>query len=245
MAGEVGVESVERYHGRAADLIGLIHQSAGAFYNIVDCYRRFRYTDDLAWDRDFEEAGAGTPSAGTDQIYADNVDIAFFAGHGSPNGPFFGVANRDDGQAKPNEVRLGNKDLEWIAWHACSTLANLPGNSAVNRWRNAFQGLHYILGFSTTAWTCGDTLGRRFAQLLNAGWRVRDAWIRASIESQPSGTRTAYIRADLYEPTRTGGRVRVTNTYNDHLWGHGYVSPDPDPESAPGKLQLIFYSTSC
>jgi hypothetical protein len=245
MAGDVGVESVEKYHGRAADLIGLIHQSAEAFYNTVDCYKRFKYKDDWAWDQDFEAPGVGTPNKGTDYALADNVDIVFFAGHGSPNGPFFGVANHDDGQAKPNEVRWGDKDLEWIAFHACQTLQNLPGNKAVDRWRNAFQGLHYILGFSTIAWTCGDSLGKRFATLLNNGWRVRDAWIRACQETQPSSTHTAYIRADLYEPTKAGGKVRVTNTYNDHLWGHGYVSPDPDPESAPGELRLIYYSTPC
>jgi hypothetical protein len=237
MAGEVGAESVERYHGRAADLVGLIHQSADAFYNTVDCTKKFRFKDDSAWDQDFEAPGVGTPSTGYDYAYADNVDIVFFAGHGSPNGPFFGRSDRDDGEAKPNEARWGDKNLEWIAFHACSTLHHSSSNS-VNRWRNAFQGLHYILGFSTTAWTCGDTLGKRFAQLLNAGWRVKDAWIRASIESQPSSTHTAYLRADVYS-----GGSKLTNTSEDHLWGHGYVSPDPKPSK--GSLVLYFLSTPC
>lgn len=238
MAGEVGVESVEKYHGRAADLIGLIHKSADAFYNTVDCSKKFRWRDDLAWDQDFEAPGVGTKPKGTDYAYVDNVDIVFFAGHGSPNGAFFGRSDRDDGQAKPTEVRWGDKDLEWIAFHACQTLYHSSSNNVFNRWRKAFQGLHYILGFRTVAWTCGTTLGKRFAQLLNAGWRVRDAWIRASIESQPSSTRTAYLRADVYK-----GGSKLTNTYNDHLWGHGYVSPDPRPSK--GNLWLYYYSTPC
>lgn len=238
MAGESGAESVEKYHGRAADLIGLIHISAEAFLNTVNCSKKFHYKDDLAWDQDFEAPGVGTPSTGTDHSYVDNVDIVFFAGHGTPNGPYFGRSDRDDGQAKPDEVRWGDKDLRWIAFHACQTLHHSASNNVCNRWRKAFQGLHYILGFSTIAWTCGDTLGKRFAQLLNTGVKVRDAWIRACKESQPSSTHTAYLRADIYE-----GDKKTTDTYNDHLWGHGYVSPDPHPSK--GTLKLFYYSAPC
>lgn len=238
MAGEVGAESVEKYHGRASDLIGLIHQSAAAFCNTVDCTKKFHYKDDWAWDQDFEEPLRGWKPIGTDYMHVDNVDIVFFAGHGSPNGPYFGRSDRDDGQAKPTEVGWGDKDLEWIAFHACQTLHHSSSNNVFNRWRNAFKGLHYILGFRTIAWTCGDTLGKRFAQLLNAGWRVRDAWIRASKESQPTSTHTAYLRADVYQGSR-----KLTNTYNDHLWGHGYVSSDPRPSK--GTLRLFYFSTPC
>ena len=247
MAGKSGAESVEKYHGRADDLNGLIHISAKAFLDTVDCTKKFHWKDDLAWDRDFEESGVGTPPGGTDHLYADKVDIMFFAGHGTQNGPYFGRSDRDDGIAKPTEIRLGNIDLEWMAFHACCTLCHYPSSGSClykdrcgdyssstnvfNRWRNSFQGLHYILGFGTIAWTCGDALGKRFAQLLNAGSRVGDAWIRACKESQPYSTRTAYLRAG-----KSG-----KNTYNDHLWGHGYVSPDPRP---PG-IYLVYFSTPC
>lgn len=238
MAGESGAESVEKYHGRAADLVGLVHISAEAFLNTVNCTKRFHWKDDWAWDQDFEQHSIGIPPKGTDRMWVDNVDIVFFAGHGSPDGPYFGRSDRDDGEAKPSEVRWGDRKLEWIAFHACSTLHHSGSNNVFKRWRNAFQGLHYILGFSTNAWPCGDTLGKRFAQLLNAGWRVRDAWIRASKESQPSKAYTAYLRADVYS-----GGTKLTNTYNDHLWGHGYVSPNPHPSK--GTLKLIYCSTPC
>jgi hypothetical protein len=242
MAGDVGIEWVKKYHGRASDLTNTKAQAQG-FYNKVDCYKRFNYGNDSAWDQDFEAPGVGTPSTGIDYALVDAVDIVFFSGHGSQNGPFFGVADHDDGEAKPTEVRWGDKDLEWIAFDACRLLSNAP-TSAKSRWKNAFQGLHYILGFKTT---CSDEKyrGTYFAKYLNKGWRVKDAWIKACQLTEGSGTHTAYIRADLYEPTKTGGKVRVTDTYKDHLWGHGYVSPDPDPETAPGKLRLIYYSTPC
>ena len=238
MAGESGAVSVEKYNGIASDLIGLIHQSAEAFLDTVDCTPQFHWKDNLAGDQCFEEQGAGTPPTGTDHIWVDTVDIVFFAGHGNPNGPVFGVTNFDDGQAKPDEVRWGNIDLEWIAFHSCSILHHSGGNNVFQRWRDAFQGLHYILGFRTTAWTCGDTLGRRFAELLNAGERINRAWIRASRETQPSSTHGAYLRADIIKSNK-----KITNTFNDHLWGHGYVSPDPDPKE--GTVRLIYCSWSC
>ena len=96
--GTIGIEWVNKFHGRASDLKNNDDNARG-FYNTLSGVRRFEYADDLAWDSDFEESGVGSPSAGGDQLYADNVDIVFFSGHGSINGAFFGVTNHDDGEA--------------------------------------------------------------------------------------------------------------------------------------------------
>jgi hypothetical protein len=47
---------------------------------------------------------------------------------------------------------------------------------------------------------------------------VRQAWIRAAQDTEPSGTQWAYLRADAPD----------TDTYEDHWWGAGTVSADPD-----------------
>lgn len=219
MAGEVGIEWVKKYHGRAANLTNTKAQAEG-FYNLVPCVKRFNWGDDWAWDIDFEEPG-------TDHVWIDTVDIAFFSGHGSPNGPFFGVSNHDNGEARPSEVRWGNIDLEWIAFDACQLLRF---SGVFDRWRQAFQGLHYMLGFETGA-NDESNRGTYFAFFLLLGWSVRKAWIKACQLTSGSSRRTAYLRAE-----KPGA-----NTYNDHLWGHGYVSPDPDP---PG-ITLWYYSTPC
>lgn len=219
MTREVGVEWVKKYHGRAGNLSNTKAQAEG-FYNAIDCRKRFNWGDDLAWDIDFEEPG-------DDYIWADKVDIVFFSGHGDQNGPLFGVSTHDDGKARPEEIKWGNRDLEWIAFDACEILKYA---GVWDRWRQAFKGLHYILGFRTT---CSDEKyrGKYFARLLNRGWKIRNAWFMACTLTEGSSVKAAYLRA----------RKSGTNTYDDHLWGHGYVSPDPKP---PG-VTLAYCSNPC
>jgi hypothetical protein len=211
--GTIGIEWANKYHGRADDLKNNDDNARG-FYNTLSGVRRFEYGDDLAWDSDFEQSGAGSPSSGSDQVFADNVDIVFFSGHGSSAGAFFGVANQDDGLAKPSEMQLGNLDCEWVVFDACLILED--NNNVFGRVGSVFRGLHYILGFHTTTGDSGDR-GQKFAERLNSGWSMRDAWIRACIETEGSDTQWAYMRAD----------AAGTDTFNDHWHGKGFVSPDP------------------
>lgn len=211
--GTIGIEWVQKYHGRASDLSNTQAQAEG-FYNTLQGTRSFNWGDDLAWDQDFEEQGAGSPATGSDTSWIDNVDIAFFSGHGSSQGPFFGRSNLDSGTATPGEARWGNRQLEWIAFDACEIL---QWDGVFNRWGwPVFCGLHYILGFHTT---CGDESkrGRYFADGLNNGMTVRLAWIHACQETEGSDTEWAYLRAD----------ANGTDTFNDHWHGKGFVSPDP------------------
>lgn len=209
----IGVEWVKKYHGRASNLSNTQKQAEG-FYNKLSGTRAFNWGDDLAWDQDFEEQGVGAPVTGTDHIWIDTVHIAFFSGHGGPTGPIFGIADRDDGRARNTEVRWGNGDLNWIAFDACQLLSQ---DGVFDRWRNAFHGLHIILGFHTT---CHDESkrGRYFAGYLNDGYTVIQAWKKACKETEGSSTQWAYVRS--------GGGDGV-NTYNDHWHGKGWVSPDP------------------
>lgn len=219
--GTIGIEWVNKYHGRAPDLKNCDNDADG-FYNKLSGVQQFNYGDDLAWDQDFEESGVGSPTAGTDHIYVDNVDIVYFAGHSGTGGPLFGVANHDDGTAKSSEMSLGERQIEWIVFSSCELL-KYDGGAVFNRWGwPVFNGLHYILGFHTT---CGDSgsRGKKFAKKLNDGWTVRCAWIKACKETEGSGTKWAYLRADQSSAN--------TNTYCDHWHGKGYVSPDPDNPS--------------
>ena len=77
-------------------------------------------------------------------------------------------------------------------------------------------GLHYVLGFHTDC-TDESKRGRYFADKLNNGWRVSEAWIHASQETEDSDVEYAFLRAD----------GAGTNTFDDHWHGKGFVSPDP------------------
>lgn len=212
----IGIEWVNKYHGRAHELNNN-DENARGFCNTLQGVKAFEYGDDVAWDEDFEQPGAGAPPAGTDQTYADNVDICFFSGHGTRTGAMFGIASHDDGWARFSEMRLGDQQLEWLVLDACECLADDSG-AVYNRVRPIFTGVHMILGFHTTT-NDSASRGMRFSQYLNSGERVRDAWIHACEDTAGSAVQWAYVRADA-----TG-----TNTYEDHWWGKGYVSPDPLP----------------
>lgn len=212
--GTIGIEWANKYHGRADELKNNDDNARG-FSNTLSGVRRFEYGDDLAWDRDFEESGVGNPSAGADQLYADDVDIVFYSGHGSISGAFFGVTTFDDGEAKPTELRLGNRDCEWVVFDACQVLER-DNLNVFSRLGPAFAGLHYMLGFDTICGDSGDR-GKKLAERLNDGWSIRDAWIRACTETEGSNRNWAYLRADA-----TG-----TDTFNDHWHGKGFVSGDP------------------
>ena len=210
--GTIGIEWVRKYNGLANNLTNTKPQAEG-FYNTLAATRRFAWGDDLAWDQDFEQKNVGAPSAGTDTAWADNVDMVFFSGHGSPGGFHFGV-KIDDSVAKPTEMRLGDRQMEWIALDACNILES---NGVFGRWGwPVFTGLHYVLSFHTTTSDEPDR-GRILAQYLNAGNTVRQAWIKACQDTEDSDTQWAYLRAD----------AQGTDTFNDHWWGKGFVSADP------------------
>ncbi|QHI37279.1 hypothetical protein IMCC3317_26580 [Kordia antarctica] len=212
--GSIGIEWVNQYNGNASNLENNDNNARG-FYNTLQGVKQFEYGDNLAWDEDFEKAGKGSPSAGTDTTYADNADIVFFSGHGWRDFLLFGRNDRDNGRARNTEMELGDQDLEWIVFDGCQAL---EFDGVFGRWGwGVFKGLHYILGFATICYDKADR-GKKFAQRLNNKWRMREAWIKACKETEVADTKFAYLRAN------EGG----ISTYNDHWHGKGDVSLDPD-----------------
>lgn len=209
----IGIEWVQEYNGLQGNLSNTKAQAEG-FYTTLAAVREFNWGDDWAWDQDFEASGVGSPASGTDSTWADSVDAVFFSGHGSPDRFYFG-RTIDDAVAKNTEILWGDLNLEFIALDACNVLER---DGVFDRWGwRCFAGLHYILGFHTTTGDEPDR-GRLLAQYLNAGWTVREAWIKAAQDTEGSDTEWAYLRAD----------ADGTSTYTDHWWGKGPVSADPD-----------------
>ncbi len=209
-----GWEAVGEYNGTSSNLTQTIPE-AQKFQNAISQYSNtwvtdFGYQNNAAWEKDFKDDAIG----GTDYIYADDVDLMLFSGHGNQNGFYFGV-NQTDLVAHYNESTLGNKDLEWIIIDACNILQDNSGKW--NRWGwPVFEGLHYIFSYSSTTYD-KDSRGKDFIKYaMGYNWKVRDAWIKSTIISE-NGTTAAYMRAD------NGS----SNTYDDHLWGFGSVSSDP------------------
>jgi hypothetical protein len=185
----------------------------------------FSWGDELAWEEDFKYQSA--PGGGTDFQYIDAVDFAYFAGHGNPEGIGF-MSEHDWQQFWFEDARWGGTmqgappyteegDLEWIVLDACNTLQeSYNGKSVFSRWDQAFDGLHYVLGWHSHEYESRNR-GKYFAQNMRAGRTIRQSWIRATDATDYFWHRAAYLRCASGE----------ANTYYDHLPGHGYVSPDP------------------
>ena len=191
--GKIGIEWVQDYHDRWENPANT-QQNAEGFYNTLNATRKFAHGNDNAHDRHFEQSGAGAPPSGQDTTHVEKVDMVYFAGHGTGEGFEFGVLE-DDARAKPAELRWGHGRLKWVVLNACDVLLDNPGFSAIDRLGPAFTGLRYILGFPGLTSDEPDR-GQIFAQYLNAGNTVREAWVKACQDTEQSFTDWAYLRAD-------------------------------------------------
>jgi hypothetical protein len=253
----VGVEWVCDYSAVGKDSVTCRDDCAEGFYDTIgahpDWQGKFNRGDADAWEEHFKRSSMG----GTDSSWIDDVDFAYFAGHGAGAGYVdtgvgrgggftFGQYAHDDWvlAAIPGnrEPRWGDGKLEWIVLDVCSALAFKSDGGGVlyticQRWANSdvMNGLHYILGFRSAAHDrCSR--GRIFAEYLTGArdgtkYTIREAWRKATDD-----TESDYYDEDddRYYPV-VGAYLRASssgsNTYNDHLYGCGSVSSDPDPSS--------------
>jgi hypothetical protein len=253
----VGVEWVVHYSAVGKPDVHNRDNCANGFYNTIKGHPewrgRFNRGDNDAWEEHFKRVSKG----GTDPDWIDDVDFAYFAGHGAGAGYLstgvgrgggftFGQNAHDDWvlAAIPSnmEPRWGDGSLEWIVLDVCSALALKSDGEDVlytvwDRWGNSdvMHGLHYILGFRTLAHDSGSR-GRIFAEYLTGArdgvkHTIREAWRKATEDTEGYPVMGAYLRA------ASSG----SNTLNDHLYGCGPVSKDPNPASQ----SCIYLSWNC
>jgi hypothetical protein len=176
-----------------------------------------------SWESDFKDPALG----GHDDQYVDNVDAAWYIGHGNSAGFTF-KTNHDDTWITPSDARWGNRDLEWLQLESCEVLRDTNGShDYFARWRQAFAGLHMLNGFHTSAYCVGGGTGGTFASYLfpqkflwwelRPAYRVQSAWASMAVDREPSGV--VYRSMGLIRPDG------VTNI-GDYFWGQGPVGPD-------------------
>ena len=228
--GDIGIEWVKDYSARRGEWGSLTNTQTNAegFYNTLSATQQFANGNNAAQDQHFEQANKGAPKAGSATIVVETVDMVYFAGHGTSLGFEFGVFS-DDARAKPAEIRWGEGRLKWVVLNACKVLLDKPNSRAIDRWGQAFSGLRYILGFSTLALDEAER-GKVFAEHLNAGDTIADAWMKACQETEPSFNTWAYLRAD------GNGITTDQDTWIDHA----------DTRTKPQPPTLLHYlSGSC
>jgi len=244
---EVGVEWVNEYPDWIGNDLFASDDSAEWFYNILGedlgWTRVFDWGDGQAWEGDFEKPSVD----GWDYIYVDNVDFAFFCGHGSSSAFWFGVdMDGDDSytyQVHYSEAEWGDKDLEWIVFDACKVLRE---DNVFTRWSSAFKGLHGMFGFHTIAYQYKRYLppqewmdGQRFAEHLRDGKTIGDSWVNATHDIQPSEVWGAAFC--ILDPTWSPPRWE----FWESLPGDGWVGADVWPPLIQESNLLYYYRWQC
>ncbi len=216
-------------------------QNAREFYNILTLTQgasppNFIFGDGGAWDRDFEQSFNRLEDdapidflGGDDDIYAEKVDILFFSGHGNQDGLLFGVPNQDNGEAKYDEIQLGQGGkLKWFAIDACRILEEAAPGASAFRWGRTFKGLRQMLSFHLE---CRDVpnRGKVFAQYLKGvhptqihlgnnlvGETISRSWELACIETSATFELAwAHLR-----------RGNENSVIKDDKWTDDYVEED-------------------
>lgn len=157
----------------------------------------------------------------SDASYVDNMDVAFFSGHGS-NFSILTYENWGDPVNFPyGAVSLGDADLETLTIDACSVVPSpIERSDWSSGWWPVFHRLHQLLSFRTTGWYDGR-VEDRYASNLLAGQRYIDAWFNAA-NSVRSGTYPGMC-AVIWAYPQSGYAGAHNDTYSDT----GYDPPDP------------------
>lgn len=225
---EVGVEWITDWPGTADDRANWYYSAVRLRNELDDAgwVVSYSFGNASAWERDYKRAAVGT---GIEQSMIDAVDLAFIGTHGTTAYDSFWnknltsvyfSSNNDDWFLVPGEGyrSYGNNDLEWLAFDSCSVLRD----DSRGYWHATFDGLHLMLGFANTMYVVYPGDGGAWGdQMRQKGWwifghgakTVTQAWFSAVEDQQPSGVRARVLAEEL-------------DSYNDYIWGQGYVSPD-------------------
>ena len=187
----------------------------------------FDWRGNNAWEDDFEDPAFG----GDDHSWVDNVDMAWYTGHGWPGGFTF-KGNNDTTSITPSEISWGDHRVDWVDLESCSVLADTSGtNDYFGRWGPTMDGLHILNGFATSAYCISGGTGGDFANYLfpstflwwtlRPAFPIQQAWAAMAVDKEPSG-----VTYRSMGPLRFDPNGNMITDINDHWWGQGPVGPD-------------------
>ncbi len=130
----------------------------------------------------------------SNNTYVDNMDFAYYCGHGSPFS--IGVYSNGAGSGASSYINLGSAggtsnggygetDLEFIVFHSCQTIPSpLERNDWWSPWiqesDDIFDGLHQALGFRTNAViSSADDISNYFGSRMSGNNAVWQSWFDA------------------------------------------------------------------
>ncbi|MBA7671679.1 hypothetical protein ES703_79839 [subsurface metagenome] len=184
--------------------------------------------DGSAWEKHFKSVYRG----GWDYLYADNVDLVMFCGHGDVGKLIFGGSSQDDEYLYGFEADWGDKDLEWVLLESCLALQNddgYPSDKSSGDFANALNGVRLICGAADSIY--GNN-GQYVGELLAAGWSVTDAWFYGCGWNQHLYRNPCTLRVIAEDPAY----------FSDAVWGCGpTIIPDPVVDNQYHSLSFVLY----
>jgi len=181
-----GIAWIENYHGLQVDLAKSRDTATGFATSLGGCKAFDDIEDDCTIEPLFERNGSSI-------AFIEHANIFYFAGHATERSLVLGVRTGGDGIVTPEELKLGGS-LIYAVFDSCSTLDPF----FQKKWLRAFDGLHYMLGFSGSI-VQDATRGCRFGRYLNQGNAVSEAWRRAAIETVGSSNVPWSFLRGVYE----------------------------------------------
>ena len=206
---EVGVYYVNDYENCAPwglgdlgrtddDALSLRDRLTAANYFLWFTYPTPRWSAPIVWGNGnaWEEDWKRNTASGTEDNWIDTVDLAYFSGHGSETGFFFGVGgNKHDDcilTAEDAQAAWGTRDNDWIGLSACNVL-NDPYDPNLRRWARTMNGTRLLMGFKTVM--DDVNFGNELGWHIRWGKTMPQAWF-LSVNTLLPGSQIARILAE-------------------------------------------------
>jgi hypothetical protein len=218
----VGVEWVDSFHDNACSQHDLSYcdDQVNGFYGHMGDHGHiqvFDWGNDNAWETDFRAPDFG--GGGDSLNWSDNVNFCMVNDHG---GNFDNVISFYFSNPHPNcsvsstTMRLGAKNLKWIAALGCDAVLNTNADHIVAVWGGPMQGVHIVCGYIGTAadawWT--RNLGADFADDICDGGTIAGSWV-ADAYSFWTGDKSIAIAAGVSQEDAENRRDNETLNWRD------------------------------
>ena len=237
---EVGVHWVMNYQPCFAganlgqtrpDAEGLLQRLSVAGYATPAWTPRYNYGDGNAWEIDWKLGSLG----GIEDNIVDTVDLAYFSGHGSSTGFYFGRPVWDC-QLTYSDARLawGTKDLDWVGISACLVLDDVH----LKDWVWTMNRLRLLMGFKTVM--SDVPFGVWFGHYIRSGYTMTQAWFAAADRTLPHGQIARVVaEEDAYFNDRPANHTSATNWDNDYYVRTHPVGSEPARYVDPNEVSQM------
>lgn len=118
--------------------------------------------------------------------FVDNMDFAFYCGHGAPWYICTYFGNIDLSKAGSSSHKgYGNRDLEFITFHSCKVVPSpIEKTNWWSKWitepTDIFDGLHQAIGFRTVAYkSSAPKISNKFGKCVRRNKNIIWSWFNA------------------------------------------------------------------